>query len=113
MEDNKKKIYEQVMSTVAKQVKKALNESGSDDGWDENELYELVEVLEDIYNLQYEIKSCVRGAYTDATTYEELADHIEGLAERLEEQAGYVRQIQEPEPDPEDEEGGEGFDYDN
>ena len=109
MKDNKKKIYEQVMSTVAKQVKKALNESGSDDGWDENELYELVEVLDDIYNLTYEIKSCVRGAYTNATTYEELADHIEDLASRLEEQAGYVRQIQEPE----DEESGEDFDYDN
>lgn len=103
MKQDKKKLYESIMNSVAKQVKKALNESRSDDGWDENELYDLIEVLEDIYNLQYEVKNSVRGAYTNATTYAELADHIEDLASRLEEQAGYVRQIPEPEPDDENE----------
>ena len=103
MKQDKKKLYESIMNSVAKQVKKALNESRSDDGWDENELYDLIEVLEDIYNLQYEVKNCVRGAYTNATTYAELADHIEDLASRLEEQAGYIRQIPEPEPDDENE----------
>jgi hypothetical protein len=85
MKKNKKQaLYESIMKTVSSQVKKALNESAGD-GWDENELYDLIEVLDDIYNLSYEVKNCVRGAYTNANTYEELADHIEDLAARLEE----------------------------
>lgn len=97
MKHDKKKLYESIMTTVAKQVKKSLNESHSDDGWDENELYDLIKVLDDIYDLSYEIKNCYRGAYTDANTYNELADHIEDLAARLEEQANYLREIAEPE----------------
>ena len=107
MKQDKKKLYESIMRTVSVQVKKALNESREDNGWDENELYDLIEVLDDIYDLQYEIKTCIRGAYTNATTYKELADHIEDLASRLEEQASYVREI----PEPVDDEEGDDTDY--
>lgn len=102
MKQDKRKLYESIMSSVATQVKKALNESRSDDGWDENELYNLIEVLDDIYNLSYEIKNCYRGAYTNVNTYKDLADQIEDLAARLEEQASYIREIPEPEPDNEE-----------
>ena len=101
MKQDKKKLYESIMRSVSVQVKKALNESRTDDGWDENELYDLIEVLDDIYNLQYEVKHCVRGAYTNATTYTELADYIEDLASRLEESASYVREVPEPVDDEE------------
>ena len=107
MKQDKKKLYESIMTSVAKEVKKALNESRSDDGWDENELYDLIEVLGDIYNLQYEIKNCVRGAYTGAETWSELADYIEDLAEKLNEQAEYIREI----PEPANDEEGDDTDY--
>lgn len=73
-----------------------INESR--DGWndDDDDLYELMEVLEEIYNLQYELKHCVRGAYTNCETYAEIGEHIQRLGERLIEQGEYI--VRKPEP---------------
>lgn len=53
------------------------------DGWNEDKLYDILSTLDDIYDLQYELRSCVRGCYTGAHTYEELQDYILRLADRL------------------------------
>ena len=44
---------------------------------------ELSEILADIYDLNYEINSCVRGCNTACYTYEELGNYISELADRL------------------------------
>lgn len=79
-----------------------INESR--DGWDDDDddLYELMEVLSDIYNLQYELKTCVRGAYTNCETFAELGMHIQQLGERLMEQGEYLSRKPEPIDDEED-----------
>lgn len=60
------------------------------DGWSE----EVQETLEDVFTsleqLMYEVRNCVRGAYTHANTNEELADHIQSLAEELGSVAEYL-----------------------
>jgi len=60
---------------------KKLNESS--DGWDESKLDELSEILDEIYNLQYEVQNTVRGAYTNAHTYEELGYYVHNLGSNL------------------------------
>ena len=59
--------------------KNSLNESS--DGWSE----ELAEsnVIRDLESYIYELKRTVRGAYTRAHTYQELADYTYDLADRL------------------------------
>ena len=53
------------------------------DGWSD----EVKDCLEDVFTnleqLMYEVRNCVRGAYTHANTNEELAEHIQSLAEEL------------------------------
>lgn len=53
------------------------------DGWELEDFDELNETLGSIYDLKYEVECCVRGCATGAKTYEELADHIENLSDRL------------------------------
>jgi NADPH-dependent glutamate synthase beta subunit-like oxidoreductase len=65
------------------------------DGWNEDKLYDVTEVCDRIAELNYEIKNCVRGAYSDATTYKALAEYIRGLAEELENQADTVACFEE------------------
>ena len=61
-------------------------------GWDDEVIcYNLMQVLDDIYNLSYEIKHCVKGAYTGAETYSELADYISKLADDLKLEAEEIR----------------------
>lgn len=72
------------------------------DGWNEEELYELMEVLSECYRLEYEIKNCYRGAYTKCKTYEDLKQHILDLAEGLKNAAEACDYI-EDEPEEEDE----------
>lgn len=56
-------------------------------GWNEEKVSGVLEVLSDIYNLEYELKNCVRGCYTGAYTYEELQSYINQLADRLHNEA--------------------------
>ena len=60
------------------------------DGWSD----EVRDCLEDTFagleQLVYEVRNCVRGAYTGANTNEELADHIRELAEALSSSAEYL-----------------------
>lgn len=51
------------------------------DGWNlDNEDYN---VIEDIERLAYELRNCVRGAYSGVYTYPELGEYIKKLAEEL------------------------------
>lgn len=60
------------------------------DGWNTDKLENLTSVLNDIYSLQYEIESCVRGAYTGAHTYEELGQYIQELGNQLIEEGTFI-----------------------
>lgn len=60
------------------------------DGWNEDKLEGVIGVLDDIYNLSYELKNCVRGCYTGAHTYKELQDHINSLTDRLHNEAEWM-----------------------
>jgi len=102
-----KKIFESVMKAVSTHVKKALNESTMD-GWDENELDFLTEVLDKIYDLKYEVESCRRGAFTSCETYEELSDYVRELADGLGEAADILSGMEGPFDEKEEE-----FDNDN
>ena len=55
------------------------------DGWNEDKVYEVLTVTDDIYSLAYELKNCIRGCYTGAHSYWELSNYICRLAERLQE----------------------------
>lgn len=57
--------------------------TASTDGWDEDATYDVVAVCDKIYDLNYELKNCVRGAYSYAKTYSELGDYIIQLGEDL------------------------------
>lgn len=64
--------------------KNKLRESEEDeDGWSEDILDEVEGVISDIEQLAYELRSCVRGAYTRCETREELSDYITNLANDL------------------------------
>lgn len=65
------------------------------DGWNEDKLYDVIEVCDRIGELSYEIKNCVRGSFSNATTYKELAEYIRGLADELENQADTVACLEE------------------
>lgn len=51
-------------------------------GWDD--VADLEPTLDKIEQLTYELRSCVRGAYTGCNTWSELSDYIKGLASDLE-----------------------------
>ena len=70
------------------------------DGWDEE--FEDEPVLGNLENFIYEIRNAVKGAYTGATTYQELADYIEELADELSDFASEVRVHPEDEDDDEE-----------
>ena len=101
MDKDNSKLYESIMKTVSEQVKKALNES-SMDGWDENELDFLMEILGQIYDLKYEIESCRRGAFTSCETYEELSNHVRELGIGLIEAADILEGMEGPIDEPDD-----------
>lgn len=60
------------------------------DGWNESKLEGVLRVLDDIYDLQYELKNCVRGCYTRAHTYKELQEYINNLADSLHNEAEWM-----------------------
>ena len=105
-----KQLYESIMTSVAKQVKKVLNESAGD-GWDLDDVSSLEEALEEIESFMYEVRNCQRGAYTDCYTYAELAEKLRNISDSLSMAADEIENI--PEPEPEDEEEFEDdVDYD-
>ena len=77
-----------------------LNESS--DGWDESKLYDLSEILDEIYNLQYEVKNTVRGAYTNAHTYEELGYYVHNLGSNLMAIGDEIMEMEEEDEEDED-----------
>lgn len=101
-----KQLYESIMTSVAKQVKKALNESAAD-GWDLGDLDQLEEAFNEIERFMYEVRNCVRGAYSDCYTYAELAEKLRNIAESLAMAADEIENT----PEPEDEEELEDDEY--
>ena len=79
---------------------KRLNESS--DGWDESKLDELSEILDEIYNLQYEVQNTVRGAYTNAHTYEELGYYVHNLGSNLMDVGDEIMEMEEEDEEDED-----------
>lgn len=79
---------------------KELNESS--DGWDESKLYDLSEILDEIYNLQYEVKNTIRGAYTNAHTYEELGYYVHNLGSNLMDIGDEIIEMEEEDEEDED-----------
>jgi len=69
------------------------------DGWNLDKVYEVTNVMNDIYDVAYELKNCVRGCRTGATTYSELSNVICRLAERLQEAGENLAYEQEDEDD--------------
>lgn len=59
------------------------DEADDSEGWDEDRLYNTIEALESISDLQYELKTTVKGYYSRCHTYKELGEYIKGLAEDL------------------------------
>lgn len=97
-----KQLYESIMASVAKQVKKALNESAGD-GWDLDGLDSLDEAFEEIESFMYEVRNCRRGAYTGCYTYEKLADKLRSIADSLSMAADEIENMTEPNENDEDE----------
>ncbi len=71
-------------------------------GWNEDKVYDVLNVMDDIYDAAYELKNCVRGCNTGAYTYKELSNVICRLAERLQEAGENLAYEQEDEEDDED-----------
>ena len=53
------------------------------DGWSEEVKETLEDVFTDLERLMYEVRNCVRGAYTHANTNSELADYIGSIVADL------------------------------
>lgn len=60
------------------------------EGWDSDNLYDLLEVLEEIRSVKYEIENCIRGSYTGAVTYKELKKSLSHLAEKFSEEVDAI-----------------------
>lgn len=68
----------------------------SSDGWsDVADQTDLERVLNDLSQLQYEVKNCRRGAYTDCFTAQALSKYIERLATKLSDVADDIANIKE------------------
>ena len=70
-------------------------------GWNEDKVYDVLNIMDDIYDAAYELKHCVRGCHTGASTYSELSNVICRLAERLQD-AGENLAYEEEDEDDED-----------
>lgn len=52
-------------------------------GWNQEQIPNLVAALEDANQLLYELNNCIRGCYSGAHTYEELKEYAERIADRI------------------------------
>ena len=87
-----------VLGTKDDKIKenKDLTEAFESDGW-ELEDSDLVQVLEKLADVKYEIDNCVRGSYAThgAETYAELADIVKDLANDLIDSADAIAELDE------------------
>lgn len=87
-----------VLGTKDDKIKenKGLTEDYDSDGWDIEDS-DLVQVLEKLADVKYEIDNCVRGSYAThgAETYEELADIVKDLANELIDSADAITELDE------------------
>lgn len=73
-------------------------------GWNENAdgMEDVLGVTDDIYDAVYEIRNCVRGCSTGCKTYEELAEYMEELGQRLMDTSKGLKYIQDETEEEED-----------
>lgn len=87
-----------VLGTKDDKIKenKGLTEDYDSDGWDLEDS-DLVQVLEKLADVKYEIDNCVRGSYAThgAETYAELADIVKDLANDLIDSADAIAELDE------------------
>lgn len=87
-----------VLGTKDDKIKenKGITEDYDSDGWDLEDS-DLVQVLEKLADVKYEIDNCVRGTYAThgAETYEELADIVKDLANELIDSADAITELDE------------------
>lgn len=60
------------------------------DGWNEDKVYDVINTCDDIYNLTYELKNCIKGCYTGCHNYEELQEYVRKLGQELIDAADYM-----------------------
>lgn len=87
-----------VLGTKDDKIKEArgLTEDYENDGWDLEDS-DLVQVLQKLEDVKYEIDNCVRGSYATngADTYTELADVVKDLANELIDCADAITELDE------------------
>ena len=93
---------EETLEYFDESLKESIKLNESSDGWDESKLDELLEILDEIYNLQYEVKNTVRGAYTNAHTYEELGYYVHNLGSNLMDIGDEIMEMEEEDEEDED-----------
>lgn len=64
-------------------------------GWNESKLEDLTNILDTIERLNYEIKRCVRGTYSNAYTYKELSNYINKISDMLADEAEFIANLDE------------------
>ena len=65
----------------------------SSDGWSESIQDVLYDSFDQLESLMYEVRNCVRGAYTNCETSEELADYVDGISNELSSAADEIRDL--------------------
>lgn len=82
--DNQEEVKDKGLNLEVDVQNEEEEEEGNEDGWGDELTEKLTYLLEDLDNFTYEIRNCVRGAYTGCKTKEQLADYmINTLAENL------------------------------
>lgn len=67
------------------------------DGWEiEPEDCDLLDTLDDCARLAYEVKNCIRGAYTKCTTYQGLGNYVIDIANSLKYCGEQLLNMEEP-----------------
>lgn len=72
-------------------VHKIYESLSDEDGWPEEFVADLSDLIGDADKLTYELQKCRRGVYTNAETYTELASWLDNFAELVSECAETVR----------------------
>ena len=72
----------------------------SKEAMDDSNLTNVMGVME---GLIYELRNCVKGVYTNATTHAELAEYLRNLASDLQDAADSLEEIEDDAEEEEDE----------
>ena len=78
-------------------------------GWNTDKLESLLNALREAYDLEYEIRNCYRGAYTNVETYKDLGECVKELGNRLIQEGSWI--AEEVEEEDYEEEGYEDEDF--